>query len=397
MNYVPLSNSLDFEVHIISSAVISIAALVISYFSIPAAAPSFEAAGLFGIDIGKPKPTDGNPPHVPEGLGLVCGIVYLASLMLTDVIHSDSFLTDKINVLYMLSSSLLILGFADDVLNIRWRTKIMLSIVSSLPVVRHFWGDTTVSVPHLSIWHYFFGDKLTVNLGIIYIMFLVCVMIFCINSINIYAGINGLEVGQSIVIGISVIIFGTIGLNKGGITTVLPSENEQQGGVIISRSKDLCYFAIVTALPFVAVCLALWVHNKYPSKVFVGDTFTHWAGATLAAIGILGKFPFGLLLFFIPQIVNFVLSFPQLIHFLIPASIKSHLPLPFQNCPRHRIPRLDRTTGKLKYTPNLTLINTVLYFLGPMKEKTLTNVLILLQTICCSIVLLCYGMDWISI
>lgn len=34
--------------------------------------------------------------------------------------------------------------------------------------------------------------------------------VFCTNAINIYAGVNGLEVGQSVVIGISVFIFNII-------------------------------------------------------------------------------------------------------------------------------------------------------------------------------------------
>lgn len=36
---------------------------------------------------------------------------------------------------------------------------------------------------------------------------------FCTNAINIYAGVNGLEAGQSIVISISVIVFNVIELS----------------------------------------------------------------------------------------------------------------------------------------------------------------------------------------
>ena len=38
--------------------------------------------------------------------------------------------------------------------------------------------------------------------------------IFCTNAINIYAGINGLEVGQSIVIAIAITIHNAIEINK---------------------------------------------------------------------------------------------------------------------------------------------------------------------------------------
>ena len=65
--------------------------------------------------------------------------------------------------------------------------------------------------------------------------------------------------------------------------------------------------------------------SRYPSKVFVGDTFCYFAGVVLAVSGILGLFSKTLLLFFIPQVLNFVYSTPQLFK-LIP-------------CPRHRLPR----------------------------------------------------------
>ena len=39
---------------------------------------------------------------------------------------------------------------------------------------------------------------------------------------------------------------------------------------------------------------------RYPSRVFVGDTFTYFAGMALAAAGLLGHFSETLLLFFLP-------------------------------------------------------------------------------------------------
>ena len=44
------------------------------------------------------------------------------------------------------------------------------------------------------------------DLGFLFYLYMVLLCIFCINSINIYAGISGLETGQSIIIAISLII-----------------------------------------------------------------------------------------------------------------------------------------------------------------------------------------------
>lgn len=53
-------------------------------------------------------------------------------------------------------------------------------------------------------------------------------------------------------------------------------------------------------IPFLFLSYALWKHNKYPSKVFVGDTYCYFAGMTFAVVGILGHFTKTMLLFFIP-------------------------------------------------------------------------------------------------
>src|SRR5579862_2193014 len=168
---------------------------------------------------------------------------------------------------------------------------------------------------------------------------------------------------------------------------------------------------------------------RYPSRVFVGDTYTYFAGMTFAVVGILGHFSKTIILFFIPQIFNSAYSVPQIFG-IIP-------------CPRHRLPRLNLKTGKLEpsyaefkkpvhpvlvkilqllayfrllrlYTvsdpppvripgssivssngpfvdrgpdeiiacSNLTIINLVLVVLGPMREDYLCLVLLGIQVLC---------------
>lgn len=72
---------------------------------------------------------------------------------------------------------------------------------------------------------------------------------------------------------------------------------------------------------------------RYPANAFIGDTFCYFSGMAFAVVGILGHFSKTLLLFFLPQIFNFLYSVPQLFG-LVP-------------CPRHRLPRLDPKTGLL--------------------------------------------------
>merc|ERR1711942_520020 len=87
-------------------------------------------------------------------------------------------------------------------------------------------------------------------------------------------------------------------------------------------------FSLYFLFPYLATSLPLLYYNWYPSQVFPGDTFCYFSGMTLAVVAILGHFSKTLLLFFLPQIVNFLYSCPQLFH-LVP-------------CPRHRLPKYDK-------------------------------------------------------
>jgi len=61
-------------------------------------------------------------------------------------------------------------------------------------------------------------------------------------------------------------------------------------------------------VPFFFTSLALLRHNWYPSKIFVGDTYCYFAGMTFAVAAILGHNTKTVLLFFVPQILNFIYS-----------------------------------------------------------------------------------------
>lgn len=127
---------------------------------------------------------------------------------------------------------------------------------------------------------------------------------------------------------------------------------------------------------------------------------------TFAVVGIIGHFSKTLLLFFIPQIFNFLYSVPQLFRFV--------------PCPRHRLPKYDPETDLLNIsttvfnknelgilgkifvqvfktfrliswsekadgtvtTNNFTLINLVLVLRGPTHESTTTKILLMLQVFC---------------
>jgi len=67
--------------------------------------------------------------------------------------------------------------------------------------------------------------------------------VFCTNAINIYAGINGLEVGQSLVIAASIIVFNLIELSRDCWSSHL--------------------FSLYFMIPFFFTSLGLHYYNRY--------------------------------------------------------------------------------------------------------------------------------------
>jgi UDP-N-acetylglucosamine--dolichyl-phosphate N-acetylglucosaminephosphotransferase len=165
------------------------------------------------------------------------------------------------------------------------------------------YGGTDILVP-LPL-RFLFKENI-IPLGPFYYVYLVALCIFSTNSINILAGVNGVEGVQSLIIAVSIAINDIIQLK------VFPVKREAH--------MNSLYFL----LPFIATTLGYLKYNWYPAKVFGGDSYCYFAGIIFATVGILGNFSKTVLLFMIPQIFNFIFSSPQLFGLV--------------ECPRHRMP-----------------------------------------------------------
>ncbi|KAK1140407.1 tunicamycin resistance protein [Aspergillus melleus] len=318
--------------------------------------PVFVKAGLKGRDMAKPR-----RPEIPETMGAVCAIVYLLGLIFfipfafyKDIVAATSGGGNRDVVLEV-----------DHVENGR--------MLHRFPHGKPYLGSF-------------------VDLGWLYYAYMAAVSIFCPNSINMLAGINGVEVAQSLVIAVLLIANDLLYL-----APITPFPHP---------ATDSHLFSLYLLLPFVGVSLALLFHNWYPSKVFVGDTYCYFAGMVFAVVSILGHFSKTLLLLFIPQIFNFLYSTPQLFK-LIP-------------CPRHRLPRFNgisglldasvtewtvppsplvataldllhglrlvRVTrnekGQIVESTNLTILNLWLVWWGPMREDRLALSMVIVQFVC---------------
>ena len=358
---------------------------VLCLWSIPGLTELLLKAGLASRDCH--RPASSSEAVVPEGTGVAVGFSYAIALTLFlpfTVKKSEMELSMFLAAILSINS-MCFLGFADNVLNLRWRHKLILPTIASLPVLLVYYmqgGSTYVLVPD------FFAVG-AVDFGMFYYVFLAMLSVFGTNAINILAGLNGLEVGQSIVI------------TGASIVNVLVQMNRHSW--VEWQLNNETVFALFLLVPFLCSSIALWVFNKYPARVFVGDTYCYLAGTVLAVSGILGHFSKTMLLFMLPQVVNFVYSVPQLFR-LIP-------------CPRHRMPvyvpakdcvsvsytdwvdcdfickpviwlfetfslaKVERKKGKIRFS-NLTLLNFVLWkSRRPLKEAAVVNIILLIQIV----------------
>jgi UDP-N-acetylglucosamine--dolichyl-phosphate N-acetylglucosaminephosphotransferase len=403
---------------------------------VPKVARKTQARGICGKDINKRGTPAGDVP-IPESAGLAPACVFLGCLVLTEAAHyafaaalsssgsstttlSDAWLVDY-NAALATVGFMAFLGFADDVLDVPWRVKLALPVFAALPLTAAYSGGTAMSVPkplrpvlgrlfcsasggglaavEAVARRYPFlaaalpplapGGGLCANgplgptflqLGWLYRAYIVALLVFSSNAINILAGVNGLEAGQTFVVSCAILAFNLASLAAGGGSAAGGGKNAAPSASSIPN-RDGHLFSLYVSAPLASTSLALLTSNWYPARVFVGDTYTLFAGAALASAGILGHYSETLLLFLLPQVFNFLYSIPQLAGWVF--------------CPRHRLPVLDPKTGLLSPkpgAPDLNLLNLTLRVFGPCGENALCARVLGLQALSCA---LTFGARWL--
>lgn len=164
---------------------------------------------------------------------------------------------------------LCLIGFRDDLYKITKkknkgltaRIKLVLQIaISAIPAIYMYMkGATVVSV----------FDLFNINLGILYPVFAVLVVVGSSNAVNLTDGLDGLAAGSSAIAAFFTTVF----------------------CIIIGRN-DLAIIAAALG----GSCIGFLYYNKYPAKVFMGDTGSLALGGIFGAIAVVGKFELWLLI-----------------------------------------------------------------------------------------------------
>ncbi len=222
-----------------------------------------------------------NPMKAAASGGIVVVMAFVLSVLSyvaikTFILHSNE-TTTSIFALLAVILILALIGIIDDLFGwqhggISAKFRIFLALLASIPLVVINSGVHKIAVP-------FLGE---VTLGIIYPLILVPLGIAgATTTYNFLAGFNGLEAGQGII-----------------ILTFLS---------FIAYITNSSWLALI-GLCMVASLLVFYIYNKYPAKVFPGDSLTWAIGALIAGMAILGNFEKIAVFVFLPYILEIILK-----------------------------------------------------------------------------------------
>jgi len=232
------------------------------------------------------------------------------------------------------------IGIVDDLIG--WRSGIrqwqhaLFPLFAALPLMAARAGTSVVNLPLLGI----------VPFGIYYSLILVPIGITgAANAFNMLAGFNGLEAGLGIISAATLLV-------------IAASTGHFEAAILLAA---LC-----------GALIAFMLYNRFPAKIFGGDSLTLMNGATIASASIIGDMEkIGLMvvaIFFIELVLK-ARHFFQAQSFGIP-----------------------KKNGTLSADPKLGSLTQVVLFLGKgkLRENEVTLAILALQAVVCAAVLLIF-------
>lgn len=252
-------------------AIAGIIAFIFVLFVTPRFIRKAKKMGLVGTDMNKKA-----KPEVAEAGGV---IIYLGVLLALVALSLYYLFIEELNtsatiLVSLVSLSMIsVIAFIDDLGGwkkgiSRWK-KPLITVLAVIPLIPFLLERTAITLLGQTIaLPYLFYPLVLVPIG----------FVIATNAFNLLAGFNGLEAGLGI---ISTLTLATFAYN----TEFFP-------------------LLIVAA----SAMLAFLIFNKYPSKIFPGDTFTYFLGGLFAVVAVLGFFQTIAILIMLPYIIEGVIK-----------------------------------------------------------------------------------------
>lgn len=225
----------------------------VTRLTMPRMIRKLEAANIVGKDIHKSW-----KPIVAEmgGFGILFGFI----IGMFSGIYMHDILAFKLVIVLVVILIVGIIGIADDLLALSSKEKFILLFLAGLPLI---WAAPP-------------------NVGILYLITIPIALSIGSNLTNMLAGLNGIESGLGI-ISMTSLTIACIFLGKYDVT-------------IISMSM-------------LGALIAFLYYNKYPAKIFPGDTGTLIIGAAIVCIAFIGRVKLIAFIVLMPNIIDAALKF----------------------------------------------------------------------------------------
>lgn len=240
------------------------ASFIATFITIPWLIKKMSHAGMVGKDMNKI-----DKPEIPEmgGIGVLIGfLIGFFALIVLKVFK----LTPETTAALFTIVGCAFVGMMDDVFGLRQRVKGILPMIFALPFAVYIRG-TFVYIP-------FIGN---IDLGIFSRVILVFAIACAANGMNMLEGFNGLGTGLGIIMCVTLMFASFI-----------------QGKID----------ALFILFPLLGALSAFLCFNKYPAKIFPGDTMMLFTGAVIASAAIIGGLKWICFVLLVPMVAEFFLK-----------------------------------------------------------------------------------------
>ena len=244
----------------LNSVLVFAASFLVTFVSTPIIGRILKSHGINGKDVHKLE-----DKRLPE----MCGLAILLGLTVGVATFVYIFPNATREAVAFIGTVLIAgtIGIVDDLRPLSAKLKPLLTAIACVPILLLGTYDPIPVIP-------FVGP---VRLTIVYPLLIPIALAVTSNAVNMMDVMNGAMAGTASVIAAVVVAI-----------------------LVIAGRTDTASLAA----GLLAVCLAFYYFNRYPAKVFDGDTGSLAVGAALGAIAILGRIEVVVVVALIPHIMN---------------------------------------------------------------------------------------------
>jgi len=244
-------------------SVAAIVAFVVTFLFTRPLIDKFRHVGIVSPDVHKPS-----KPSIPDMGGITIVIGFLIGLISVLMLSPHPKITD---ILASIVTTFLMafVGIVDDLTELTKNVKPLLAAFAAAPLIIIRVGYSSITLPFVGM----------VDIGLFYWYLVIPVgLAAAANGFNSLAGFNGLEAGLGAIISFF-LTFEALILGVGETA--------------------------LTVAALFGACVAFLYYNRYPAKIFPGDTGTLTIGAIIASACIIGRMEWIGVTAFIPHILNY--------------------------------------------------------------------------------------------